>query len=546
MSSKKLYFDDEALKRLQAGVDATADAVKVTLGPRGRHVTISKPYGSPQVTKDGVSVARAVDFDDIRNLGSEAVKEASIKTAEEAGDGTTSSIVIAQAIFGEARKAISAGMHPVFLRRGMNVAMSHALGFVEDFATPVDSIDEIAKVGTLASNGDEALGDLIAEAMEMVGKDGVISVEESQTLETTLEFSEGMQLDRGYLSFDFVLEDSSDVTFENPLVLLADKRLKEVNDVLPAMEVAQRTSRPLMIIAHDLEGKALQLCLFNHLNRKVDICAAKAPRIGEKRTQILENLAVLTGGQIVSDAKGVDLQSTNPEDVLGGSDSVKVDKETTTFVGGQGETEDVEQRVKDLRGRISQSGSEHDKEFYQQQMSQMSGGVAVIRVGAATEIELKEYKARVEDALSATQAAVKGGIVPGGGATLLQISEFLEFLKEDKEVDLGLESDSERQGFDILIKALKVPFFQIMRNAGIEPNSAYYDYQRAVNENNDVSLVMDARDGKIKDSLEVGVIDPALVVIQVIKNGVSTASTLATASCIVVDSDMEDIFEEDQ
>lgn len=545
--AKKMYFEDEAMGLLQKGVDAIANTVKVTLGPKGRNVTMSKAFGSPQITKDGVSVAREVEFDDIRKLGAETMKAASTKTAEQAGDGTTSSMVMAQAIFGQVRRSVAGGMHPIFLQRGMNEALKHALGFVQDFSVPVESLDEIAKVGTLAANGDEALGDLIAEAMEMVGKDGVISVEENHSIDTYLEFSEGLQLDRGYISFDFILDDeATSANLEEPLILLADQSLKTDQDILPALEKAVQSNRPLMIIAHDLEGAALQTCLFNHINRKVTVCAAKAPRIGEKRTQILENVAVLTGAEVVSPKTGNTLQNRDANDMLGGADSITVTKDTTTLVGGQGSTDDVESKVKELRSRAKSAGSEHDKEFYQQQMSQLSGGIAVIRVGAATEIELKEYKARVEDALSATQSAVRGGIVPGGGAVLLQVADYLTFLLNDDDTDLGLESVEERRGFELLIKALEKPFFQIMENAGIEPNGAIYKYKQAIEEGGAPNLIMDARTGEIKDAMESGVIDPTLVVEQVLKNSVSAASTLATASCLVVDAETDDLEDDNE
>lgn len=542
--AKKLYFEDEALKRLEAGVNAVADAVKVTLGPKGRNVALQKVVGTPQVTKDGVSVAREVEFDDIKKLGAEAMKEASVRTSEEAGDGTTSSMVLAQAIFGDARKAVSGGMHPVFLKRGMDAALDHALSFLYEFAVPVESVDEITKVGTLAANGDTALGELIAEAMEMVGKDGVIAVEESQSIKTFLEFSEGMQLDRGYLSHDFVLDkESGEISLDEPYILLADKRLTDVQDVLPALELAHRNKRPLMIVAQDLEGEAMKVCLFNHLNRKVDVCACKAPRIGEKRTQILQNLASLTDSVVISDATGVDLKNAKPEDILGGVDSVTCNRDTTTLVGGHGEDEAIEQKIAELRGKLARSGSEHDKEFYQQQMSQMSGGIAVIRVGAATEMELKEYKGRVEDALSATQAAVQSGIVPGGGSTLLQISDYLTYLQSNDEVDLGLKTQDEKVGFELIANALKSPFMQIMTNAGIEPNGALYRYNEALKQSDgDTSLILDARRDEVRDALESGVIDPTLVVAQVLQNAVSVASTLATSSCIVTDVKTEDIF----
>jgi chaperonin GroEL len=531
--AKRVYYDDDVLRRLQEGVDAVANAVKVTLGPSGRNVCMERPFGTPQVTKDGVSVARDIVFDDVRKLGADAIKEASIRTAEEAGDGTTTSMVLAQALFTEARKAIVGGMHPIFIKRGMDTALYQALGFLKDFAVPVESLSEISKVAALASNGDTALGDLIAEAMEMVGKDGVIAVEESRGTSTHLEFSEGLQLDRGYLSFDFILEkDSAEINMESPLVFLADKRITDIQDVLPALEMSSRTRRPLLIVAHDLDGQALQVCVFNHLNRKVDVCAVKAPRIGEKRTQILENLAVLTGSVVVSDQTGVSLQKAHAEDVLGGVDSVKVTKDTTTFVGGHGHPDDIESHIKSLKSRLDLSGSEHDKEFYQQQMSQMSGGIAIIRVGASTEAELKEYKARVEDALSATQSAVRGGIVPGGGATLLQIADYLRFLRTDEESGLVLESMDEKVGYDIFVQSLEKPFLQIVQNAGIEPQKALYAFMQ--DSEGASNLVFDVRSGTVKDALEIGILDPARVVEQVLQNATSVASTLATSAALIL------------
>ena len=535
--AKRIYFGEDVLKRLELGVDAVADAVKVTLGPRGRNVTIKKAFGSPQVTKDGVSVAREVEFDDIRLFGVESIKQSSIQTAEKAGDGTTSSIVLAQEIFKQARKHISAGSHPVYMKRGMDIALKYALAFLEDFSVPVESTEDIAKVATLASNDDSALGALIAEAMEMVGKDGIIAVEESQSIDTTLEFSEGMQLDRGYLSHDFLLGDSAEVTFDESLVLLADRRLSDIQEILPALELAHSEGKPLFIVAHDLEGDALQACIFNHLNGKVKVCACKAPRIGDKRREMLYNMATLIGGDVVSNDTGVSLKNAPAEDIIGRVDSITCNKETTTFVGGHGSDEAIEAKIRELRAKLERSGSEHDKEFFQKQASQMGGGIAVIKVGAATETELKEYKARVEDALSATQAAVRSGIVPGGGTTYLQIADYLRYFLERDDLEL---SDDVRMGFEIVVTSLQKPFMQIMQNAGIEPNGAYYRYKAAVDGNQNSSIVLDARKDEIVDALDAGIIDPALVVSQVVTNAISSSGILITASCMIARHDIED------
>lgn len=543
MEGKRIYFGDDVLKRLQAGIDDTADAVRVTLGPSGRNVALTKAFGSPTVTKDGVSVAREIEFDDVRKLGAEIAKTASIRTAEEAGDGTTSSMVLTQAIFGRARKAVASGMHPIFMKRGMDKALRYALDFLRSYAAPVENAAEIAKVATLASNGDKALGELIANAMEMVGKDGVIAVEEGQSIDTVLEFSEGLQLDRGYEAREYLTDpERADITLDLPLVLLADKTLSNPQEIIPALEVASESSRPLLIISHGLEGHARQVVLYNHIQGRIKACSVKAPRIGDKRSEILSNLAVMTDGLVVSDATKIHFKTTPVNQILGGVDTVTIDTNHTTLVGGHGSDEDVETRIKELRARLESSGSEHDKEFYQKQASQMSGGIAVLKVGAATEIALKEYKARVEDALSATQAAVQSGIVPGGGTTLLEISNYLEFLLEDEDSDLHFQTREEYHGYQLLVEALKEPFLRIMRNAGREPFECLYRFKEASAKAE--SLVMDARTGEIVNALEAGVIDPARVVEQVLTNAVSVAGIAITTSCMIVNASTEDFFGE--
>jgi len=545
--AKKIYFGDDVLKRLQAGIDDTANAVRVTLGPSGRNVTLAKTFGPPAITKDGVSVAREVEFDDVRKIGAEIAKQSSIRTAEEAGDGTTSSMVLTQAIFSHARKAVSSGMHPIFMKRGMDKGLGLALDYLRNYSAPVETAEEIAKVATLASNGDTALGDLIAQAMEMVGKDGVIAVEEGTSIETSLEFSEGMQFDRGYETRDYLLDpERADISLELPLILMADKQLTSPQDVVPAMSMAAETGRPLLIVSHGLEGHAKQIVVMNHIQGRVTSCSVKAPRIGEKRSQILENLAVLTDGMVVSDATGVQLTDDSAGTLLGGADSVNVTSQTTTFIGGNGSSGNVEEKIRQLRGRLAASGSEHDKEFYQQQISQMSGGIAVIKVGAATELELKEYKARVEDALSATQSAVQSGIVPGGGATLLEIGDYLEFLTTEEAEDsrVTFESSDEAHGYHILRKSLSEPFRRIMSNAGREPFECLYIFNEARRQ--DDTVVMDARTGEISNAMEAGVVDPARVVEQVLTNAVSVAGISITTACMITSSKTEDIFTEDE
>lgn len=544
--AKKIYFGDDVLVRLQAGIDATANPVRVTLGPSGRNVTLAKAFGPPAITKDGVSVAREVEFDDVRKIGAEIAKQSSIRTAEEAGDGTTSSMVLTQAIFGSARKAVSSGMHPIFMKRGMDRGLALALNYLYGYSVPVETADEIAKVATLAANGDTALGELIAQAMEMVGKDGVITVEEGTSIETSLIFSEGVQFDRGYETRDYVLDpERADVSLELPLVLIADKQLTAPQDVVPAMTLAAEAGRPLLIVSHGLEGHAKQVVVMNHIQGRVTSCSVKAPRIGEKRSQILENLAVLTDGMVVSDATGVKLTDDNAGVLLGGVDSANITAHTTTFIGGNGSDGNIDEKIRQLRGRLATSSSEHDKEFYQQQISQMSGGIAVIKVGAATELELKEYKARVEDALSATQSAVQSGIVPGGGSTLLEIADYLEFLTtEDAGEDrVDFESQDEAHGYLLLRKSLSEPFRRIMANAGREPFECLYLFNEARRQNS--AVVMDARTGEISDAMEAGVIDPARVVEQVLTNAVSVAGISITTACMITESGTPDCFDTD-
>lgn len=536
---KRIYSGEEALKQISEGVNAVANAVKVTLGPSGRNVTMERPFGPPQITKDGVSVARDIEFSDMRKLGTDIIKEASVRTADEAGDGTTTSMVMAQELFDRLRKAIAGGLHPTFLKKGMEVALKEALRFLDSYSVPVQSVDEIQKIATLSSNGDSALGELIAQAMEMVGKDGVIAVEESPSTETYLEFSEGLQLDRGYISRDFIIDpERADIKYENALVLVADQRLTDVPDVLPALEQASKEKRPLLIVAHDLEGLALQLCIHNHLQQNVTVCGVKAPRIGEKRTQILETIATLTNGIMLSPDMGRDIRSYPIDEILGSVDDVHITSETTTMIGGHGSDEEVEALINSLRSRMRSTGSEHDIEFYQQQMSQLGGGIAVIRVGATSEMALKEYKARVEDALSATQSAVVSGIVPGGGVTFLQISDHLRSLSP-KLKENGFELYDEGYGFDLFVESLEKPFRQIMLNAGIEPNAALFRYRDAVQEGSS-HLVLNARTNEFEDALESGIIDPTKVLVQVMKNSVSVSTLLASASAVIVSSKTEE------
>lgn len=530
---KVILFDDDAQNRLQRGVNTLADAVKVTLGPRGRNVALDKPFGSPNVTKDGVSVARELDLEDhFENMGAQVIKEAAISTAENAGDGTTTATVIAQSLYNHTRKLVVSGSNPIILKRGMDKAVLESVNYLRHLAKEVDSVDEIKWVATISSNGDTALGDLIAEAMEKVGKGGVISVEEGKSTHTSLEFSEGMQLDRGYIHPDFVRNtETGEVRQENPLLFLADYKIASAQELMPAMQFAAQNRRPLFVVAHDVEGDALAMMVANHLQGNLPCCAIKCPRIGDKRSQILEDLAVLTGGQVLNPQTGVTVQSVTMEELLGGCDSVTVDRNRTTLLGGEGSDEDIEERIKVLRGQISLLGSPHDQEFTQQRISQLGGGMAIIRVGANSELELKEYKARVEDALSATKAAVQSGVVPGGGCTLLEISQMLKILADEEQTDFA--NLDERSGWILVAEAFEAPFKQIVANTGLSEEVLLHQYRQAVDERNTPDLVYDVNTEEIRPAFEAGIVDPVLVVEQGIKNSVSVSSMLLTTACAI-------------
>lgn len=540
MSAKTVIFGDDVLSRLGEGVDALANAVKVTLGPKGRNVALDKPYGGPTITKDGVSVAREVDLEDpVANMAAQAVKQAAVTTAEAAGDGTTTATVLTQAVFAGGRKLIASGLSPIPLKRGMDKAVAEATAYLRYLAKDVDSVEQIKWVATVSSNGDGALGELIAEAMEKVGKGGVISVEEGRSMATTLEFTEGMYLDRGYVHPDFALQDPQAVcALEAPFVLLVDGRVTQAQDILPALEHAAQARRPLLVVAHDVEGEALAVMVTNHVQGRLRSCAIKAPRIGDKRRQVLEDLAVLTGGQIYDAGANVTFKSYGADQLLGTCEAVRVEKSQTTILGGGGAEEALEGRIRTLRAKLDTTASPHDKEFLQQCISQLGGGMAVIRVGAATEVELREYKARVEDALSATKSAVKSGVVPGGGCTLLEVAGMLKSLAEGGETLLA--DAEERCGWDIVVQALEAPFKQIVHNAGLSPDVMLADYRREVAAQDTPDLVFDVRQEAIVPAFASGIIDPALVVEEGIKNAVSIASTLLTSSAAIYIARPED------
>lgn len=533
---KTILFNEDALDRLNVGVNKLADAVKVTLGPRGRNVALEKSFGGPNITKDGVSVAREVELDEpFEDMAAQVIKEAAIRTADQAGDGTTTATVIAQSLFNEARKMVASGHAPIALKRGMDLAARDAVNYLRHIAKELDSLEEIKWVATISSNGDEALAELIAEAMEKVGKGGVISVEEGKSTDTVLEFSEGMQLDRGYVRPEFAHgEEDATAKLEQPLVLLADQRISSAQEIMGSMEFAASNRRPLFVVAHDVEGDALAMLVTNHLQGKLKSCVIKAPRIGEKRSQLLEDLAVLTGGAVISQDKGVTFQTEHAGDYLGSCDSVSADRSRTTLLGGAGEDDAIAERIRVLRSQAQAAGSPHDQEFLQQRVSQMGGGMAVIRVGAHSEVELKEYKARVEDALSATKSAVQSGVVPGGGCTLVEISDMLRELATDEEIVFSCVE--ERVGWGLVAKALEAPFMQLVKNAGLSGEVLLHQFRIAKEDQEAPDLVYDVRSEKMCRAFESGIVDPALVVEEAMKNAISVSSLLITTSCAIVDT----------
>lgn len=542
---KEIFYDEDVLDRIEKGIDQVANTVKMTLGPKGKNVILEKMVKDPQITNDGAYISRELEFDGTEfNTGAEIIKQASIKTSENSGDGTTSSIIVGHEIFKKARKAIGGGSHPTYLKRGIEKALKEALGFVHDFASPLQSREEIEHVASMSAGQDDALGELIGEAIEMVGKDGIIRVEESEGIETYLEFSEGMQIDRGAISHDFFDEGENEIELEEPLMYIADERLTDLQDVLRPMEHAHQENRPLFILAHDVEGEALATLTQNQEENNIDCCAVKAPRVAEKRTEILDNVGVLTNAAVISEQTGVTPQSSDPDVFLGISDEVAITRESTTIIGGEGNKEDIKKQIQSLRTKLDQSGSEHDKEFYQKLISQMSGGLAIIRVGGATEVELKEYKANVEDALSATRSAVKTGILPGGGVTLLELQDHLLDLLEEGEIDF--QNMEEERGWEIFAESMDCIFTQLLENGEYRSDAQLYRYKQYREEDDsEIGKVFDVREGEFKDAYESGILEPALVVDDILSNAVSTASSLITSTCMIFgegeDDDEDDL-----
>jgi len=520
--AKEIFFSDNARNGLYEGVSKLADAVKVTMGPRGRNVLIQKSYGAPHITKDGVSVAREIELSDsLENMGAQLVKEVASNTADEAGDGTTTATVLAHSIFKEGLRNITAGANPIEVKRGMDKATTAIIAELKAMSKAVKDKKEIAQVATISANSDEAIGNLIAEAMERVGKDGVITVEEAKGINDDLEVVEGMQFDRGYLSPYFVTNsEKMTCELENPLLLITDNKITSLKDLVPILEQIQQSGRPLLIIADDLEGEALATLVLNRLKGVLNISAVKAPGFGDRKKAMLQDIAILTGATVITEELGLSLEKASLSD-LGQASRVVIDKDNSVIVDGKGSTEAVEARVNEIKTQIESTTSEYDREKLQERLAKLSGGVAVIKVGAATETEMKEKKDRVDDALSATKAAVDEGIVIGGGSALVKAGE---------KIALDLEND-EKVGGEIIIRAITAPMKQIASNAGFDAGVV----ADKIANHSDKNIGFNASTGEFVDMLEAGIIDPLKVTRVALLNATSVASLLLTTEATVSD-----------
>ena len=536
--AKQITLGEESRAAILRGVNQLADAVKITLGPKGRNVVLDKKYGSPTITKDGVTVAKEIELKDpMENMGAQMVREVASKTSDVAGDGTTTATVLAQAIFREGVKTVAAGANPMALKRGIDKAVERATKEIKKMSKPVTG-DMIAQVGTISANGDHTIGELIAEAMHKVGKDGVITVEESKTMDTALEVVEGMQFDRGYLSPYFVTDaESMEAVLENPAILLSEKKISSLRDMLPILEQAAKLGKSILIIAEDVEGEALATLVVNKLRGTITVAAVKAPGFGDRRKAMLEDIAVLTGGKVISEDLGIKLENVKLED-LGSARRVTLDKETTTIIDGGGNTEDLRARVKMLKTQIEDTSSDYDREKLQERLAKLVGGVAIIRVGAATETELKEKKARVEDAMNATRAAVEEGIVPGGGVVLIRAAKALDKFKlfeTDKDGDV-IGDEDEQIGVNIVKRALEEPLRQIVANAGLE-GAVIVEKVRAEKNPN---VGYNAETETFEDLVAAGVIDPAKVTRCALQNAASIAGLMLTTEALISELQEDD------
>ena len=528
MSAKDVKFGDSARVKMLQGVNILADAVKVTLGPKGRNVVLDKSFGAPTVTKDGVSVAKEIELEDkFENMGAQMVKQVSSQTSDEAGDGTTTATVLAQSIVNEGHKSVAAGMNPMDLKRGIDKAISTAVEFVEKLSVPCSDDNTIAQVGTISANGDQDVGGIIAEAMEKVGKEGVITVEEGNGIDNELDVVEGMQFDRGYLSPYFVTnQDNMTSELENPFILLHDKKISNIRDMLPLLESVAKAGRPLLIIAEDIEGEALATLVVNNLRGTVKAAACKAPGFGDRRKAMLEDIAIITGGTVISEEVGLSLEGATIED-LGTAKRVSLDKDNTTIVDGAGDQKAIAARVNQIRTQIEDTSSDYDREKLQERVAKLAGGVAVIKVGAGSEIEMKEKKARVEDALHSTRAAVKEGIVPGGGVALVRALESLTKLKGD--------NDDQNVGINIVRKAFEAPLRQIAANAGEESSVIVANVI-----DGEGSYGFNAANGQYGDMIEMGILDPAKVTRTALQAAGSVAGMMITTEAMVTDMPQDD------
>ncbi|HST20141.1 MAG TPA: chaperonin GroEL [Blastocatellia bacterium] len=522
--AKHIAYGEESRRSLLSGINRLADAVKVTLGPRGRNVVIEKKFGSPTITKDGVTVAKEIELEDkLENTGAQMVREVASKTSDIAGDGTTTATVLAQAIFREGVKTVAAGASPMALKRGIDKAVEKAVEEIQRLSKRVKDNEAIAQVGTISANGDATIGKLIAEAMDKVGQDGVITVEESRTLETSLEVVEGMQFDRGYLSPYFVTDpERMEATLEDCFILIHEKKISSMKDLLPLLEQVARQGKPLLIIGEDVEGEALATLVVNRLRGTLQVCAVKAPGFGDRRKAMLQDIAILTGGKAITEDLGIKLETIQVQD-LGRAKKVVVDKDNTTIVEGAGKDGEIQGRVKQIRAQIEDTTSDYDREKLQERLAKLVGGVAVIKVGAATETELKEKKARVEDAMHATKAAVEEGIVPGGGVAFLRAQKALEGLK--------LDNADEQIGVGIVKRALEEPIRQIVANAGHE-GAVIVDKVRA---SKSASYGFNAETEEYGDMIQMGVVDPTKVTRSALQNAASIAVSLLTTEALVSD-----------
>ncbi|QTS83728.1 chaperonin GroEL [Coxiella endosymbiont of Amblyomma nuttalli] len=525
MASKVLKFSHDALHAMSHGVDVLANAVKVTLGPKGRNVVLDKSFGAPAITKDGVSVAKEIELEDkFENMGAQMVKEVASRTSDDAGDGTTTATCLAQAILREGIKAVIAGMNPMDLKRGIDKAVAVAVAELKKLSEPCQDDKSIAQVGTISANSDESIGSIIAEAMAKVGKEGVITVEDGSGLENILEVVEGMQFDRGYLSPYFMNNQQNMSTeLDNPFVLLVDKKVSNIRELISLLESVAKSGKPLLVIAEDIEGEALATLVVNNIRGVVKVAAVKAPGFGDRRKAMLQDIAILTGGKVISEEVGLSLESATLED-LGSAKRVVVTKDTTIIIDGAGDSSDIKDRIWQIRKEIEITTSDYDKEKLQERLAKLSGGVAVIKVGAATEIEMKEKKARVEDALHATRAAVEEGVVPGGGVALIRVMKALEKLSVDNE--------DQKVGVDIARRAMASPLSQIVQNAG-EQAAVVVD---RVLSHKDTNYGYNAATGEYADMIQMGILDPTKVTRTALQNAASIASLMITTECMITEA----------